>query len=198
MTSRPAWHTRIGQRKDIAFLRSYYGVMPIKDIAKKLRRSYGAVCIKASHMGITAQLRNDVDDRTAETWAKVLGVSQACVNAWVCRGVLHLDEEFGDLDSVGGGTLPHVVADNPEGESMFNAVIGAHSADKNLIAPGCIRRQWIGVVHRVVDNCDPLHSSEGSTSLVRAEGSREFNMDRFRVTSLNRNSYSRSRDAKTR
>ena len=80
--------------QDIAFLRSYYGVMPIKDIAKKLRRSYGAVCIKASHMGITAQLRNDVDDRTAETWAKVLGVSQACVNAWVCRGVLHLDEEF--------------------------------------------------------------------------------------------------------
>jgi hypothetical protein len=80
--------------QDDAFLRSYYGVMPTQDIASKLRRTCDAVRLRASHMGIAAELRESVDDRTAMTWAKVLGVTHGAVNNWICRGALSLDEEF--------------------------------------------------------------------------------------------------------
>lgn len=80
--------------QDDAFLRSYYGVMPTQDIASKLRRTSDAVRLRASHMGIAAELRESVDDRTAETWAMVLGVTHGAVNNWVRRGMLSLDEEF--------------------------------------------------------------------------------------------------------
>ena len=79
---------------DIVYLRSHYGVQSTRAIARKLRRSVVAVRVAVSHMGIAAQLRIDVDDRTVMTWSSMLGVSDRTINTWVRHGVLNLDEEF--------------------------------------------------------------------------------------------------------
>lgn len=81
-------------QEDIVYLRSHYGVRSTRAIARKLRRSVVAVRVAVSHMGIAAQLRSDVDDRTVMTWSSMLGVSDRTINTWVRHGVLSLDEEF--------------------------------------------------------------------------------------------------------
>ena len=39
--------------KEIAFMKDYYGVLPAKEIAERLDRSYDAIRNKASELGIT-------------------------------------------------------------------------------------------------------------------------------------------------
>jgi hypothetical protein len=79
--------------KELSYLRSHYGQKPSHVIAKKLGRSVGAIRVVASKFGIVSAARDDIAQRTAAAWADILGVSRQCINIYVSRGELRLDEE---------------------------------------------------------------------------------------------------------
>ena len=78
---------------ELAYLRSHYGQKSSHLIAKKLGRSVGAIRVVASKLGIVSDARDAIEDRTATAWSDILGVSRQCINVFVQRGELKLDEE---------------------------------------------------------------------------------------------------------
>src|SRR5688500_6735317 len=70
-----------------------------------------------------------------------------------------LDQQLGDLDRVGGGSLAQVVADDPEVEAAVGARVAADPPDEHLVAAGRVGRHRIEAVGGVVDD---QHAGAGS------------------------------------
>jgi len=107
---------------------------------------------------------------------------EGCLAGYVRQwSVSLLQQELGDLDGVGGGTLADVVGNAPEVDPIGDGEVTTEPANVDVVRPRCLSGKGIYVVGRVIADHQTRSGSPGLAYLVKVEGTGKLHVDRLGV-----------------
>ena len=110
----------------------------------------------------------------------------ACSGCFFHKQVL-CNQNFGDLNSVQGGTLAEVVGDTPERQAVWHGVVDADPADIDRILPLRFRRRDIAAILAMVMQDNARGVAQGRTRLVDGDWMFEFDVHGLGMADEDRN-----------